>query len=195
MYFALKSKAQENYWKYLAWTPLLFFVFSSFKGIVEVNWPIVAYPTIYFLAVQSERPLKSLWWSILPWAFVAVIVSIQTVKPFTDALPDRLVETHYFDPIIDLTKNESEYAPLYFGSYQMASRIWWEYKSPAKKLYQMSRHDIFDEIQGAPNAESHFFVARENWVPWPSWLKDGNYVMKKLKDLPPKFELFEVNKK
>lgn len=44
-YWAVRSRKKLPIsFHYLAWTPLLFFVFTTYRGYVEANWPIVAYP-------------------------------------------------------------------------------------------------------------------------------------------------------
>ncbi len=190
--FRAQLPSKFSFLRYLAWVPFVFFLFSSLKGVVEVNWPIVAFPAMYALAVLGASPLRQLWWSILPWAAIALFVTAQTLYPFTDNLPERIQETHYFDPILLLPKT---YSPMYYGSYQMASRVWWAQKTPTKKLFQCNRHDFFDEIQGVPAEEKHFYVAKETWVDWPKWLMNSQYQLSKIQDVPPKFELYEVTKK
>jgi 4-amino-4-deoxy-L-arabinose transferase-like glycosyltransferase len=193
IFFALSTEVTDplSILKYLAWIPLCFFIFSSFRGAVEVNWPIVAYPTVYALAVVNHRKLKTLLWSIVPWGATAIYVLLILLFPLTKDIPEKIAEVHYFDPIRPLIE---DYKPLYFGSYQMASRMWYEYKKPTMKLYQIARHDFFDEIEGAPAPETHFYVAKETWVPFPEWLSADHYKIEKLKEIPPKFELDEVTK-
>jgi len=177
---------------YTAWCPLGFFVLSSFRGTAEVNWPIVAYPAVYALAVFASTQLKYLWWTILPWAALAIAVLAQTFFPYTNQFPDRISETHHFDQILPLVKT---YSPIYYGNYQMASRVWYEYKTPTKKLYQINRHDLFDEMQQGPAEESHFYVAKESWVSWPAWMTEEKYQISKVLEIPPKFTFYEVTKK
>jgi 4-amino-4-deoxy-L-arabinose transferase-like glycosyltransferase len=193
LYFALRSDVSSNYslLKYLAWFPLAFFVLSSFRGTVEVNWPIVAYPSVYALAVLNHKKLKALLWSIVPWTALAAYVVLILLFPLTQNIPEKIAEVHYFDPIRPIAE---EYRPLYFGSYQMASRMWYDYKTPTQKLYQIARHDLFDEVQKQPPVEEKFYVAKETWVPFPAWLTNEKYRVVKIKDVPPKFELDEVTK-
>ncbi len=195
IWLAVKAKLSEKYQfiVFTAWTPFVFFLFSSFRGLVEANWPSVAFPAMYALAVARVGHLKLLRWTFWPWSVVTIIVVFQQIVPsWKDFLPERIYETHYFEPVLPLKKT---YSPLYYGSFQMASRVWWEYKSPAFKLYKIRRHDFYDDLQGGPPQEERFYVVRENWIDLPDWITQEAFQIKKIKDLSPEFRLDEITRK
>lgn len=187
------AKSYKN--KFLAvfsFFPLLFFFISSFKGIVEVNWPIVAYPSFLAMAALSNVSKKVLQISAYFWGLICAAVIAVSIYPINIDLPEKLTENRYFDPLFS---SAQEYSPLYLGSYQMASAFWYKFKTPYMKLYQINRHDLFDEVNPHAPDENKYFVLKETWVPLPGWMAADKYRFTKIKDLPPKFELYEVIKK
>ena len=83
----------------------------------------------------------------------------------------------------------SKYSPMYFGSYQMASHFWYKTKTPKKKLFQINRYDLFDDLFPSLPPEKQFYVLKEAWVPFPDWLTDEKFHITKIQNLGEKFEL------
>ena len=185
-------RAYKNYFlSVFAFFPLLFFLVSSLRGAVEVNWPIIAYPSYFALAATSMVSEKILRISVYFWGFITVYVVYISIFPIAGLVPEKLAEIRYFDPILIEAQTHD---PLYLGSYQMASIFSYKLKKPFDKLYQINRHDLFDEISiGAPKEKKFFFI-KETWVENPPWLVPNSYKINKIKDLPPKFELYEVTR-
>lgn len=188
---ALKSY-KNKFLAVFSFFPLLFFLFSSLKGVVEVNWPIVAYPSFLALAALSTVSKNLLRISSFFWGLITVGVIAVSIYPIDVELPEKLTENRYFDSVYSVSQ---KYSPLYLGSYQMASAFWYKFKTPFMKLYQINRHDLFDEVNTHAPAEKKYFVLKETWVPLPDWMTADMYNFTKIKDLPPKFELYEVIKK
>jgi 4-amino-4-deoxy-L-arabinose transferase-like glycosyltransferase len=177
---------------YASWFPPLFFFMSSFRGVVEPNWPLVAYPGLFALAVFNYDKIWPIRVAQIFFLILGVFIVTQAMVPIFKFAPERLNEVRYFDEIKPLAK---EYSPLYLSSYQMASSFYYTFKKPFSKLYQMTRQDLFDDLTKGPPLEKNYYVIRERWVDFPSWLKSGPYILTKIKDVGEKFELFEVNKK
>ena len=189
VYKTLREVRTNSLLIFLCFVPFGFFLLTSFKGVVELNWPITAYPATYALAVSVyPLPKRILKWGVWFWCLAALFVSIHVLFPFLEEPTDKLNEVHYFDPLRPYLNN---YAPLYMGSYQMAATLSFETKKDFWKLYGISRHDFFDEERPGPAKESHFYLIKEPWVDLPSWMGQANLHGVKLKEISPKFELWE----
>lgn len=195
IYFIFRKTALTNLGTsllYVAGFPFLFFFLTSFRGVVELNWPITAYPAAYALAINSASSFKPFRFQVLLWMGLASFIISHIFFPFLKEPTDKLNEVHYFDPLRPFVKT---HAPLYLGSYQMASVMTYENKKLFRKLPEISRHDFYDEEFPQQPQEKHFFLIKELWVQIPEWLDDESFQIKKIQNIPPKFELLEVSKK
>ncbi len=189
LYWAVRARRKlPIVFHFLAWTPLLFFFFTTYRGYVEANWPIVAYPAVFALAVASY-PLNAraiqgtviLWGTLL--ASLAAIVIAE--PPWSKALKFR--EFHQFDRVIAAAK---PYEPMYARSYQMAAKMHYELQRPVYKLRGMNRKDFFDYLeQSAPNAPE-YYVAIVKGEPLPAIYKEHKVV--ETIPVDDKFEIIKV---
>ncbi len=183
----LKSTSRVLY--YLAWGPLLFFLLSSFKGLVEINWPIIAYPSVLVLAainMKSDRVLKifaSFWTGIFIFLVSLLIV------PWFPGAPEKIEELTQFKVISEVRK---KYDPLYASTYQMASWVWYDTQMPFFKLNQMSRRDIFDDfIEGVPTQYPIYVAMKEN-TSLPDWVNEKKLVVTEIERLPNQFVVIKI---
>lgn len=173
-YFACKVRLDSKLriLLYFSWVPLIFFLMSSFRGVVEMNWPIVAYPSFYALSILSIKRFKPIIITIISWTIVYTLIIIQIIYPWYPNAPEKLSEFSYYKPILAMTK---KYEPLYAENYQMASYLWYQTKEPIYKLFEMSRPDFYDNLEKSRPNTSIFYVVMDKNAGFPNWL------LKKLK--------------
>lgn len=195
VYAALKAKPPRNYkhLSYLAWGPLIFFFVSSFRGTVELNWPNIAFPVVFALVLFSPNPRRIALWTSLFWVVLygfAFYSSLTFPKNSPVAKPFR--EQFRFRPLSSVQK---EFQPLYAGTYQIASTIWYENKQPIYKLRDMSRYDFYDTLPQSLPKEDTFYVIQENWSQMPDWVKKAGYKTEIMREIEPHFQVVRVSKK
>jgi len=193
LYLALTRgyKKKESLIFLSAWFPLVFFLTSSFKGPVEPNWAIMSLAPIFALAIFNLHKNIYLYLSYIFWGIFNIFVMTQVYFSIFENVPEKMNEARYFDEIKPIV---TEYSPIYFGSYQMASKIWYETKMPTKKLLHINRADFFDELNPFPPTEKSFYIIKETWVPIPDWLNSNEFKLSKIKNVGEKFELIVVSK-
>ncbi len=138
---ALRVKVpQKMRWLYyFAWGPLLFFLATSFRALVEANWPIIAYPAALALAMLHPRMQDWLKYYIGFWGVVFSVVIATLFTPSLRKLNDKISEPYDFQ---NLSSIAQEFNPLYASNYQMAASIWYFSKIPTFKLAEISRWDF-----------------------------------------------------
>jgi len=187
-----KLDSKQRFLIYFSWIPLGFFMLSSTKALVEMNWPIIAYPSFYALAAigaKSLRPIKS---TVAIWGLAAVLVLFQAIYPSADPAIDKLKEIHKFDQIISVAP---KYKPFFAETYQMASAIWYKTKTPTYKLHQMSRHDFYDSLtEGIPTTNT-FYIAMDKTSGYPNWVSDQGFHATVVEELNDPFVIVRLSKK
>lgn len=151
--------------------PWLFFFFSSLRGSVEANWPMVGYHAAMVLVVASAKSWNHLKAVTALWLALGAIALPLWIWPLWESGPDKLTEVHQIRSHIEDLR---AYQPLYGGSYQIASELWYYSGQPVYKLNSMSRPDYFDHLAGSKPTRPQFFVFREINEPLPKWLSDEN---------------------
>jgi 4-amino-4-deoxy-L-arabinose transferase-like glycosyltransferase len=194
LYAALKARPDKEFkfLPYLAWGPLIFFFFSSFRGTVELNWPNAAFPCVFALALFSSQIKKYTRIATIFWVtlyFFAFSTAVFLPEGNSVAKPFR--EPFRFRPLAIL---QNEYKPLYAGTYQIASTIWYENKQPIYKLRDMSRYDFYDTLPQSLPQEDSFYVIQENWSEMPDWIKESGYKTTVVKEIEPHYIVVKVFK-
>lgn len=174
---------------WMSFIPWIFFFFSSFRGAVQANWPIVSLAPALFLAIGAHQNWKLIKGIIVFYFFLATIVLSLWIFPWWEKAPDKLTEVHQ---IRALQAKVMPYQPLYGGSYQIASTLWYYSKKPVYKLRSMSRPDQFDYWEGSLPKESPYFVVREKNEPLPDWLIKSKAPSMVILDLG-RYELVKVS--
>ncbi|MCX7977788.1 MAG: glycosyltransferase family 39 protein [Bdellovibrionaceae bacterium] len=141
-WFFLKH-SQNKKLSLIYWTgagTLLFFLFSSYRGHVELNWPLMAYPPVLILASLSigvlARKIYYLYWLLI---YLFLLSSPQFGIP----RHGKLQEPFMLRQMKDLP---DQWSPLYTSNYQMASTLWYYRKNPVYKIPRASRYDFLDEL-------------------------------------------------
>lgn len=161
LYWAVKSRRMLILFHFLAWIPLAFFLFTTFRGYVEANWPIVAYPPLFALAV-SHYPVNrsSLKITLGIWASLLITLAVAIfIRPsWTSKI--KLREFHQFDSVIEMVKSRNP-SPLFVRSYQMAAKMSFELNRPIYKLRGMGgRIDFYDFLpESEPSTQFYYLVA------------------------------------
>lgn len=190
---ALRARVPQNlrWLYYFGWGPVLFFLLTSFRALVEANWPIIGYPALLAIAVFYPRMTAWLKYYTVFWGAIVVIVLATLFTPSLRKLNDKIEEPYVFR---DLSALAQEYKPLYASSYQMASSLWYFSKVPVFKLKDISRFDFFDTLpEAVPNGKQFYLVKRErNGL--PSWISEQQWQMKEIKRISPDFVLLEFTR-
>lgn len=176
----------------LAWTPLAFFLCTTYRGYVEANWPLAAYPSIFALAVSclpdGRRSLRA---TIVFWGVVMGGLAVIVLAQPEWARTTKFREFHQFDPIIEASKT---YSPLYARSYQMASKMTFEMRRNGEeravyKLRGMNRRDFYDFLEQSDPQERLYYVAAEKGDQLPlAYINKGH----KITATTPVNERFEI---
>ncbi len=177
---------------YFSWGPLAFFFFSSFGGLVEANWPIVAYPSFLALAaLGAERP-RPLYAANIFWVIAFLTLSTHIIKPWIPAAPEKLSEFSQFDAVVE---KRFQYDPLFASTYQMASAVWYTTKTPFFKLSQMSRFDIFDTYPEGFPSSFPIYVVMKRESELPRWItQDKSFQVEEVEALRDDFIIVRVDK-
>jgi 4-amino-4-deoxy-L-arabinose transferase-like glycosyltransferase len=175
---------------YAAWGPLLFFFLTSFRALVEANWPIAAYPAVILLAITTVNFKKITRQTCLGWGVLYVVIGLIMLIPNLK-LTARLKEPAQFILLVPLVR---DYKPLYASSYQMASSLWYATKTPVYKLQYMTRPDFYDTLSGSKPSENLFYVVKPIDESWPAWINTEHWATKKIKEIDSHFVLVEVKR-
>lgn len=176
--------------KYFAVFPLMFFLFTSTRGHVEANWPIMAYGAAIALmtfAKNSAQLFKkyAYYWMVIYTLLIGIIV----IRPsFVDL--EKINEPFVFS---GLQKEIKDFSPLFGTTYQMASSLWFETKQPVYKIKGVSRFDYFDQFPVEPQGLKKFFVMKYSNQVLPAWMNEPPYSVKKLKEFSHNLELVQVS--
>ncbi len=154
---------------YFGFFPLLFFTLTSFRGLVEANWPIIAYPSLFMLAAVSN--LKKMWIQIFAgfWSIVYILLIALSFKEMPSPSLDKFTELSRMKTI---TKEIESLEPLYFDTYQTASIYSWIRQRAYCKLAGSSRVDYYDfQPECRPKSPQFYYFANKETSP-PSWVID-----------------------
>ncbi len=191
---ALRSRLQgaSRAFLYFGWGPLAFFFLSSFKALVEVNWPIIAYPAFLAMAALGASSNRWLKWANFFWMGIFLLLSLHLFRPWIPNAPEKVSEFSQFEPIHQM---RAKYEPLYANTYQMASWVWYRGQKPFYKLLRMSRYDLFDSMPEGQPQQGTFYVAMKNYDELPEWIKtDAQFKVTRVEELENEFVIVRVEK-
>ena len=191
LYWAVQSRRRlPRIFHLLAWIPLLFFLFTTLRGYVEANWPIVAYPAIFALAVASfPRNVQALQSTITIWAVLIGALATVIVTQPEWARPLKFREFNQFDT---LTATAHDLEPLFARSYQMAAKMHFALKRPIFKLRGMNRKDFYDYLEGSEPQTKSFYLAVEKSDSLPIEFTARGFKVRETKPVDDTFEIWRV---
>ncbi len=189
---ALKSSRQQSLrmFAYFGWGPLVFFFLTSFRGLVEINWPIVGYAGIFALAATSVFSRRVYFMTLAFWCTLSLFVTAHSLKPFLPG--EKLNEPFYYQLVIDAAP---QYENLFANTYQMASALWHAHKKPYYKINGIGRFDYYDSMPESLPTKSPFFIALETDQEPPSWITPDNFEITVVERLGPQFKIIRVTNK
>lgn len=161
---------------YFTGTVLLFFLITSFKSSVEMNWTLMAFPSFFALVAAMNIPQKTmrLIWGILLALNLALIGSMISWR----SAHGKIFEPFFFSSQKDKVEM---YKPLYGINYQISSSLWYFSKTPVYKIADASRFDFFDTLDAKRPKEKVIYIFKEKNNEYPTWVYD----------LEPKMEIVE----
>lgn len=191
VWMATKAKAQglTRVLLYLGWGPLIFFLLSSFRGLVEINWPIVGYGSIIALAALSGIKGLPLKMSLLFHGGLSLFLIVHSLYPFTDI--KKLNEPFVYAPLTSWVKNHQ---PIFGNTYQLSSWLWYTTKSPVYKLKGISRFDFHDSLAQSQPTKTPYYVIMFKDQKMPSWFEYDRFDLFRIDEVGD-YQLVEVRSK
>jgi len=144
-------------------TQLGFFFYSSFKSVVEGNWPLTSHLHVTSSSVQSV-PHKTLNRAVYYWIGFYLLLGTFLFMEQSQKVRKNLINSSQLEDIYKLTET---YQPLYGPSYQVASLISWKTQKLVPKLHLLSRHDFYDSLPESKPSASTFYVLKNDYSEWP----------------------------
>lgn len=185
------KKNKHSFLVYFAWLPLIFFFISSLKAVVEANWPIIAYPAVFALALYHPKIEKWTKWTSIFFGTLAAILLTAIFIPQIRSLNEKFEEPFMYARVAEQVRG---YTPLYAQTHQLTSMISYTLKEDVYKLRGINRFDFFDMIpESIPSTPEFFMVAREGAV-MPAWVSEAGYHMMRIKPVAPIYELLKFSK-
>lgn len=170
VFWSLFQKQQEKEEQIFSLAQVGFFTTSSFKAIVEANWPITSHlhSTAHFAATASPKKMKG------TYAYWIVIYVLLFVFFNTSAGHKTLRNQYRSTQMDELVQIADRYHPLYGSSYQIASLISWRTNQFIPKLSGLSRFDFFDTLPESTPTDKKIFVLKHFDSIWPEKYKKYN---------------------
>jgi len=182
---------QYHFLIYFAWLPLIFFFISSFRAVVEANWPIIAYPAVFALALSHPQIERWTKWAAIFFGTLAVILLSAIFIPQLRNLNEKIDEPFMYKAVAEQVRG---YQPLYTQTHQLTSMISYTLKEDVYKLRGINRFDFFDMIpESIPSTPEFYMVARTGAV-MPAWVAEAGYHMLRIKPVAPIYELLKFSK-
>lgn len=144
-------------------TQLGFFFVSSFKSVVEGNWPLTSHlhSAAHFISVSSKKYFKA---AAIYWIGFYILMGVFFLLPQSQKVRKNLINSAQFtevEPLVD------EYQPLYGPSYQVASLLTWKTGRAVPKLNELSRHDFYDSLPESTPTATQFYALKNDYSDWP----------------------------
>ncbi len=163
IFWSLFKKQQEKSNQIFALTQVSFFTTSSFKAIVEANWPITSHlhSSAYFAENAEQKKLK------ITYAYWGIIYVLMLVF-FNTAAGQKTLRNQYRSTQMDqLVALVDKYQPLYGSSYQISSLMSWRSHQFIPKLNGLSRFDFFDTLPESNPKDRVIYVLKHFDSIWP----------------------------
>ena len=161
--YSLFAKGTGGLDRIFSISQLLFFFSSSFKSVVEGNWPLTSH--LHSITHFCETALiRFCRFAVLYWLGFYFLVAVFLVSPYSAAVKKNLVNTTQLAAILPLVETHQ---PLYGPSYQFASLLSWKNQKSIPKLNGLSRLDFYDSLPESTPATASFFVLKYDISDWP----------------------------
>jgi len=152
LYWAsFKTKVKDNFersLKYSVFGTLIFFLISTFKGRVEVNWTLGMLVPLVILALRyyQDKSVSRIWLERVAWTSIPIIllVRIHVISPLGEFKKDRAADFHGNRELAQRTMSAADGLPLAAHRYQTASSLWFYTGKPVGVLNIGSRFSQYD---------------------------------------------------
>ena len=182
---------------YFGWLPILFFLYTSFSAHVEANWPVMAHPAIYALAVANTTTESQRRWlkgTCAIWLLALIAIVSEVAYPWIPLSPKKLKTNEFkrFDVFLPYAEQKQ---PFYAGSYQMAATLSYKLKRQIYKVARLNRVDFYDfQPNSFPNDDSFWLGTQTGHQP-PFWLLQKGYEVVSSKRLTDEYSILEVKRR
>ncbi len=188
VFFCLIKPKKKSLDLTFAASQLLFFITSTFKSVVEANWPITSQPHALAHFVETSES-KKFRWILYYWAVIYILILGILISPFSGRIKNQL-NTSDISVLVPIAL---KYAPLYGPNYQISSLLSWESKILVPKMSNFSRKDFFNDLpESVPPKGKTFFVLKDQDVSWPEVLSAAHFEKLEVFD-NLHLELYKVN--
>lgn len=185
-----------------------FFLYSSTKGFVEANWGLIALPlpllAFALYAKQNILKLHLIYFTLI--AIIALGLVQFSKKDNLDAKYRNQISDSYL--IKKISAELTGYSPLYAGTYQTASLLWFYMQKPVLKLHQSSRYDMYDfwsdqykdSTKQSPMRQdtfhSDFYLFKLKETPLPDWLNEisTTFTITEVQEFYNQWHLIKINR-
>lgn len=142
---------------------IAFFTTSSFKAIVEANWPITSHnhSIANFAETCSRKKVKL---TLIYWTFIYLLMIVFFNLPQSKKILRNQYRSTQIDELMPLV---DKYKPLYGPSYQISALMSWKSKVFIPKLNGLSRFDYYDTLPESNPTERKIFVLKHFDSIWP----------------------------
>ena len=170
VFFSLFQKRIEKKNKIFSLSQIVFFTTSSFKAIVEANWPITAHAhsTAHFVEGATPKKIK---FTFLYWGFVYLLIFIFFNLPGAQKTLRNQYRSTQIDELLPLV---SKYHPLFGPSYQISALLTWKTNKFIPKLKGLSRFDFYDTLPESKPVDRTIFVLKHFDSIWPNQYDEFN---------------------
>ncbi len=184
-YNLMKQKITAG--KVFSLTQWCFFLLSSFKALVEANWPIAAHFT-GLLSLKLDKKIFRLtlkYWCLI-WLCLFFFLFSNYGQKKMSSFPQSIAAQEIYEE----TKN---FRPLWGPTYQMSSLLSFVSNEKIFKLNGLSRLDFYDSLDESKPIQKKYYVLKYKYSDWPENIKNDQLTLiKNLKN--DQLELFQVNK-
>ncbi len=163
IFFCLFKKNNRSSDKIFTLSQIVFFTFSSFKAIVEANWPITSqnHAISYFVKNLNIKYLKI---TLVYWLIVYSGLVLFFFSEHSEKILRNQYRTSQMSELLPLVK---KYKPLYGSSYQIAALLSWQTQQFIPKLNGLSRFDFYDTLPESTPNEKKIYVLKHFDSIWP----------------------------
>ena len=192
LFFAFIRSLRRPHLRLFSWNALfvwIFFLYSSFKSVVEANWSVIGFAPAYAVAVDGVKTKKGVFITCGFWVVVCLIATSQWIRPWLPSLPENLIETEEYRR---LSPYVEKYSPLFANTYQMAAILSFETKKEVLKLNDMSRYDFYDELPESKPAHGPLYLIKREGQNLPKWVQQGQTRIEPVEKVGPNFEILRV---
>jgi 4-amino-4-deoxy-L-arabinose transferase-like glycosyltransferase len=140
-----------------------FFFVSSFRSVVEGNWPLTSHLHSTSNFADTANRKKTIF-AIGYWIVIYTVICAFFFSNYSEKVRKNLINSSQLGEIYPLV---SQYQPLYGASYQVASLLSWKTQKNVPKLSELSRVDFYDSLPESVPKESAFYALKYDYSAWP----------------------------